>query len=180
MQGWGSVFRIRGSRSWPVKDIQNIIIISFLNNLQVLFYLFIIFCVRRSIDALDPENQPGSGSDKIWNGSGSRALRLTENVGHQKYENKKEIRNYLEFSFNSILNISYRSGYRALDPTFCQNRILIPVYMPPPPLRGIKWKIFTPTVTRTGTPATTRLSSPTWILTAANDSLQQLTTVDSS
>ena len=101
--------------------------ISFLDNLQVLFFVFLIFCVRRSIDALDPENQPGSGSVKIRTGSGSRALRLTENVWHQKYENKKEgLQNYLEFSFNSILNISYRSGYRALDPKFCQNRILIP------------------------------------------------------
>ena len=54
-------------------------------------------------------------------------LRLTENVWHQKYENKKEgLKNYLEFSFNSNLDISYRSGYRALDPKFCKNRIFIP------------------------------------------------------
>ena len=93
--------------------------------MQVLFIVFLIFCVRHSIDTLDPENQPGSG--KIRTGSGSRALRLTENVWHQKYGNKKEgLQNYLEFSFNSILNISYRSGNRALDPKFCQNRILIP------------------------------------------------------
>ena len=59
--------------------------ISFLDNLQVFFFVFLIFCVRRSIDVLDPENQPGSGSE-----IGSRALRLTENVWHQKYENKKE------------------------------------------------------------------------------------------
>ena len=91
---------------------------NFLGNLQVLFFVFLILFVRRSIDALDPENQPGAGSE---------ALRLTENVWHQKYENKKEgLQNYLEFSFNSILNIFYRSGYRALDPKFCQNRILIP------------------------------------------------------
>ena len=77
--------------------------------MQVLFFVFLIFCVGRSIDALDPENQPGSGSVKIRTGSGSRALRLTENVWHQKYENKKEgLQNYLEFSSNSILNISYR------------------------------------------------------------------------
>mgnify|MGYP007048724156 CR=1 FL=1 len=41
-----------------------------------------IFCVRRTIDVLDSENQPGSGSR-------SRALGLTEDVWHQKYENKK-------------------------------------------------------------------------------------------
>ena len=49
---------------------------------------------------------------------------LTEDVWHQKYENKKEgLQNYLENSFKSILNIFYRSGYRALDPKFGQNRI---------------------------------------------------------
>ena len=43
------------------------------------------------------------------------------------YENKKEgLQIFLEFSFNSILNISYRSGYKAPDPKFYQNRILIP------------------------------------------------------
>ena len=36
------------------------------------------FGVRRSIDVLDTENQPGSG--KIWTGSGSRALGLAEDV----------------------------------------------------------------------------------------------------
>ena len=52
---------------------------NFLGNLQVFFFVFFIFCVRRSIDVLDPENQPGS-----------RALGLTEDVWHQKYENKKK------------------------------------------------------------------------------------------
>ena len=33
------------------------------------------------------------------------------------------MQNYLEYSFNIILNIFYRSGYRALDPEFGQNRI---------------------------------------------------------
>ena len=93
---------------------------NFLGNLLVFFFVF--FCVRRSIDVLDPENQPGSGKILTW--SGSRALRLTEDVWHQKYENKKEgLQNYLEYSFNSIINISYRSVYRALDPKFVQNRI---------------------------------------------------------
>ena len=79
-------------------------------------------CVRRSIDVLDPESQPGSGF--IRTGFGSRALGLTEDVWHQKYENKKEgLQNYLEYSFKSILNIFYRSGFRALDPEFGQNRI---------------------------------------------------------
>ena len=78
-------------------------------------YSFLFFCARRSIDFLDPENQPGSGSR-------SRALRLIEN--HQKYENKKEgLQNYLEFSINSILNIFHRSGYRGLDPEFGQSHI---------------------------------------------------------
>ena len=49
---------------------------------------------------------------------------LTVDVWHQNYENKKEgLQNYLEYSFYSILNIFYRSGYRALDPEFGQNRI---------------------------------------------------------
>ena len=30
-------------------------LISFLDNLQVLLFVFLIFCVRRSIDALDPD-----------------------------------------------------------------------------------------------------------------------------
>ena len=56
-------------------------------------------------DALDPENQPISWSGKIR--TGSRALWLTENVWHQKYDNKIEgLQNYLKFLFNSILNIS--------------------------------------------------------------------------
>ena len=39
------------------------------------------------------------------------------NVWHQKYENRKEgSQNYQEFLFNSILNISYRSGYRLQSP----------------------------------------------------------------
>ena len=107
-QGWGSGFRVL-TCEWYSKYY----FISSLGNLQVLFFVSLIFWVRRSIDALDPENQPGSGSVKILTGSGSGALRLTENVWHQKYENKKEgLQNYLEFLFNSILNISHRSRYR--------------------------------------------------------------------
>ena len=39
----------------------------------------------------------------------------------EKEENKKwGLHNYLEYSFNSILNISHRSGYRALDPNLAK------------------------------------------------------------
>ena len=50
------------------------------------------FGVRRTKDVLDSENQPGSGTVKIRTGfgTGSGALRLTGDVCHQKYENKKE------------------------------------------------------------------------------------------
>ena len=97
---------------------------NFLGNLLDFFFVFFILCVRRSIDVLDPNNQPGSGSGFIRTGSGSRALWHTEDVWHQEYENKKEgFQNYLEYSFNSILNIFNHSGYRALDPEFGQNRI---------------------------------------------------------
>ena len=72
---------------------------------------------------LDPENQPGFG--KIRNGSG--ALGLTGDVWHQKYKNKKEgVKNYLTYSFNRLLKISLSLRYRAPDPVFGQNRILIP------------------------------------------------------
>ena len=54
---------------------------------------------------------------------------LTEDVRHQKYENKKEgLQNYPEYSINSISNIFYHSGYRALDPEFGQNRIHTPAF----------------------------------------------------
>ena len=49
-----------------------------------LFFCFHTFGVRRSIDVLDPENQPGSG--KFRTGVGAKGL--TEDVWHQKYENK--------------------------------------------------------------------------------------------
>ena len=93
---------------------------NFLGILQVFFFVFFVSDVR-SIDVLDPENQPGSGFIRI----GSRAYRerLTP-----KYENKKEgFQNYLEYSFNSILNVVYRSRYSALDPEFGKNRIHITV-----------------------------------------------------
>ena len=49
-------------------------------------FLFHAFVVRRSINVLDPETQPGSG--KIRSGSG--ALGLTAADLHQKYINKKK------------------------------------------------------------------------------------------
>ena len=63
-----------------------------LDNIKSLLFCFHTFGVRRTIDVLDSENQPGSGSAKIRTGSGtgSGALGLTGDVRHQKYENKKE------------------------------------------------------------------------------------------
>ena len=49
-----------------------------LDNFKSFLFSFLIFDVRRSIDVLDPKNQPGS--DKIRTGSGSLALGLTEDV----------------------------------------------------------------------------------------------------
>ena len=51
-----------------------------LDNFKSIIFCFHTFGVRRLIDVLDSENQPGSGS---------RALGFTEDVLHQKYENKK-------------------------------------------------------------------------------------------
>ena len=50
-----------------------------LDNSNSHLFCFHTFGVRRTIDVLDSENQPGSG-----------ALGLTDDVYHQKYENKKE------------------------------------------------------------------------------------------
>ena len=55
-----------------------------------LLLCFHTFGVRRTIDVLDPENQPGSGSFQIRTGTGFGAQGLTGDVWHQKYENKKE------------------------------------------------------------------------------------------
>ena len=49
--------------------------LNILDNFKSLLFCFHTFGVRRSIDVLDSENKPGSGS-------GSRALRLTEDVYH--------------------------------------------------------------------------------------------------
>ena len=80
---------------------------------------FFYFFVRRSIDVLD-KKKPSLDPDSIGTDPDPG---LTEDVGHQKYEHKKEgWQNYLRNLFNSILNIFYRSGYRALDQKFGQNR----------------------------------------------------------
>ena len=87
--------------------------------------MIILFFVRRSIDVLDSENQPGSG--KIRTGSESGTLGLSGDVWHQKYENKKEgILNYLKCSFYRILKISLRLMYKAQNPVFGLNWILTP------------------------------------------------------
>ena len=52
--------------------------INILDNFQSLRVCFYTFVVRRTIDVLDSENQPGSGSCKIRTGSG--ALGLTGDV----------------------------------------------------------------------------------------------------
>ena len=74
-----------------------------LDKFKSLLFCFHTFGVRRTIDVLDSENQPGSGSDKILTGIG--ALGRTEDAWHLKYENKKEgFKNYLKYSFNRLLN----------------------------------------------------------------------------
>ena len=70
------------------------------------------FGVRRTTDVLDSENQPGSG--EIRTRSGSIALV------------QEGFKNYLKYSSNKLLKISLRLRYKAPDPVFGQNRILIP------------------------------------------------------
>ena len=57
--------------------------INILDNFKSLLFCFHTVGVGCSFDVLDPKKQPGSGS-------GFRALRITEDVWHPKYENKKE------------------------------------------------------------------------------------------
>ena len=84
-----------------------------------------LFRSLNSIDVLDQEKQPGSGSGKILTVSGSMALEFTYNIWYPKYENKKVgVKSFLQYSFNRILKISLRSRYRALNPKFAKNRIL--------------------------------------------------------
>ena len=72
---------------------------------ETLPFLYFTVGVRRPIDDLLPENQPGSGAISL------------ESLTSDQYGNKREgLQSYLEFIFNCIQNISHRSGYRALDP----------------------------------------------------------------
>ena len=78
-----------------------------------------------------PDQDPG------WF-SGSKTS--MKNVWHKKYENKTEgIENYLKYSFHRLLKISHCLRYRAPDPVFGQNRILIPG----PKGGKSAWKLFT-------------------------------------
>ena len=114
-------------RSWPKKRIRGYVpktkedfwksLKQKLDKLKSLRSCFHTFAVRRTIDVLDLENQPGSG-----------ALGLTGDVWHHKYKNKKELKNYLKYSSNRLLNISFSLRCRASDPVFGQNRILIPEF----------------------------------------------------
>ena len=68
-----------------------------LDNFKTLLSCFHTFGVRRTIDVLDSENQPGAGSVKIRTGD----------VWHQRYENKREgLKSYLKYSFNTLLKNS--------------------------------------------------------------------------
>ena len=59
-----------------------------LDNYKSLPFCFHTFGVRRSIDVLDSEKQPGSRSAFIQCGSGFRALGLTEDVWHHVWKQK--------------------------------------------------------------------------------------------
>ena len=58
---------------------------------RLLFY-FHTFGVRRTIDVLDSENQPGSGSGYIRTGYGALGLK-----GMKKYENQKGFKIHLKY-----------------------------------------------------------------------------------
>ena len=73
-------------------------------------FIFHFFGVRRPIDDLDPENQPGS--EKIRTGSWAD----TKKIWKQKIRLVKGKKN----QSNSILIISHCSGYRDLDLDFAK------------------------------------------------------------
>ena len=88
-----------------------------LDKFKSILFCFHTFGVRSTIDVLDSENQPGSGSGKIQTGSG--ALRLKGDTWHQKYSIKKEgFKNYLNYSFNRLLKISLCLRVQIPDPVF--------------------------------------------------------------
>ena len=94
--------KITGSRALYLKrrEILKFYKMQFLDNFKSLLFCYLTFGVRRSINVLDSENQPGS-------------------------KQKEGFQNYLDYSFYKILKISLCSRYKALDPVFGQNRIHI-------------------------------------------------------
>ena len=58
--------------------------------------------------------------------TGSVALGLTGEVWHKVWKYKESFNNYLKYSFNRLFKVFLRLRYRAPDPVFGQNRILIP------------------------------------------------------
>ena len=66
-------FRIQGSYL-ERKEIFKTYVMNILDNFESLLFCFHTFGVRRTIDVLDSENQPGSGSVKIRIGSGAPGL----------------------------------------------------------------------------------------------------------
>ena len=125
MQGWGSGFRIRfpdpvsGSGALGVPTCgrySKCPWISFLDNLQVLFFIFYFLC--QTFHWCSRSKKPTRNR-----GFTAYRERLTPKVSKQKRWLAKLSRIFIHLY---ILNIFYRSGYRVLDPKFCQNRILIP------------------------------------------------------
>ena len=91
------------------------------SHFKSLLFCLHTFGVRRTIDVLDSENQPGSGKTRTRSGA-------LGDVRDQKYDNKKNFIDYLKYSFNIHFRISLSLRYRAPDPVFGQNRNLIPGY----------------------------------------------------
>ena len=88
-----------------------------LDNIKSLLFCFHTFGVRRTIDVLESEKPARIRGSRAYRG------RLTPKV----YKQKKKA---LTYSFNRLLKISLSLRYRALDPVFGQNRILIPALIP--------------------------------------------------
>ena len=92
-QGWGSGFGQKpdpGLCTSKEGRFLKVLKPNILDNFKSLLFCFHTLGVRRTIDVLDSENQPGIESVQIRTGSGSGALWLTVDIWHQKYENKKE------------------------------------------------------------------------------------------
>ena len=88
-QGWGSGVGLEnGSGALYLKQIEILKVywMNILDNIKIILFCFHTFGVRRTIDVLDSENQPGSVQIR----TGSGALGLTGDVWHQKYENQND------------------------------------------------------------------------------------------